>query len=145
MDGAVVERGKSHLVRDAAVQVFTAGRHRRMLVATQQRSDQSLLTVPATTAAARHRRQSWHDLNEYYSVPYHQYTRPVRAEFQEGTQCDLDNEYHIGRQETLPNLNEKASSIEEIDHFKHETARGKVHRSSDPQERAHISITTQTE
>ena len=72
VDGAVVERGKPHLVQDAAVQVFTAGRNRRMILAAEQRLSTSLVTT-----FDRRRRQSWHDVNEYHSVPYYQYTRAV--------------------------------------------------------------------
>lgn len=145
VDGAVVERGKPHVVRDAAVQVFTAGRHNRMLLAAKQTSSQPLLAVPNASAAARHRRHSWQDLNEYYSVPYYQYTRPVRAEFQEGTQCDMDNEVYVGKQETLSHVDEHVVTVLEMDEWKRDSARGTVHRSSDPMERAQISITTQTE
>ena len=78
-------------------------------------------------------------------MPYYQYTRPVRAEFQEGTQCDMDSEVYVGKQETLAHVDEHVVTVLEIDEWKRDSARGTVHRSSDPVERAQISITTQTE
>ncbi len=142
VDGAVVERGKPHLVQDAAVQVFTAGRNRRAIIAAQQRSNQTSLT---TTKFDRRRRQSWQDLNEYHSVPYYQYTRPVRLAFQEGTQCDIDNEYSVSRQEILPNIEEQVIHENNINDYTRENVQETVHHLSIPQERVHVSITTQTE
>ncbi|CAF0987094.1 unnamed protein product [Adineta ricciae] len=144
VDGAVVERGKPHLVQDAAVQVCLTGQNLRMVRSFQQKkhNEQSLLT---TNIVDRKRRHSWHDLNEYHSVPYYQYTRPVRAEFQEGTQCDLDNEYFIGQQEVLIDVEEHVTKANQIQKFRRDNARETIHYSSIPEEHAHISITTQTE
>jgi hypothetical protein len=69
--------------------VFIAGRNLRSILTTKQRYNQ----IPISTFD-RHRRQSWHDVNEYHSVPYYQYTRPPRLGYQDGVQCDLDNEHN---------------------------------------------------
>ncbi len=142
VDGAVVERGKPHLVQDAAVQVFTAGRNRRTIIEAQQRYNEASLT---TTKFDRRRRQSWQDLNEYHSVAYYQYTRPVRLAFHEGTQCDIDNEYSVSRQEILPNIEEQVINKNNMNAYTRENVHETVHHLSIPQERVHISITTQTE
>ncbi|CAF0776245.1 unnamed protein product [Adineta steineri] len=143
VDGAVVERGKPHLVQDAAIQVYTAGRNLRTIITAQKRHDETSSTT--TKKFDRHRRQSWHELNEYHSVSYYQYTRPVRAEFQASIQCDLDNEYFTSKQEILHNTNEQIIHENDINDFHYENARETVHNISIPQERAQISITTQTE
>ena len=144
VDGAVVERGKPHLVQDAAVQVFLTGRNLRTIGSFQPKKHHQQSFSPTTTVD-RNRRHSWHDLNEYHSVPYYQYTRPVRAEFQEGTQCDLDNEYFIGQQEVLTDMEEHVTKANQIHNFRRDNARETIHNSSIQEEHAHISITTQTE
>ena len=45
VDGAIVERGKPHLVQDAAVQVLTAGRNLRTILAAYQRYNQTAKTT----------------------------------------------------------------------------------------------------
>ena len=100
VDGAVVERGKPHLVQDAAVQVFTAGRNLRATREAEQRVNYH-----------RTRHQSWHDLNEYHSVPYHQYTRSSRLGSQEQIQCDLDYTTLIWNDQVRLDLDEQ--TIEE--------------------------------
>lgn len=87
VDGAVVERGKPHLVQDAAVQVFTTGRNRRSILEAEKRYNPSVMTT-----FNRRRRQSWHDVNEYHSVPYYQYTRPIHRGFHQSIQCQFDDE-----------------------------------------------------
>ncbi|CAF2527000.1 unnamed protein product [Rotaria sp. Silwood2] len=140
VDGAVVERGKPHLVQDAAIQVCTAGRNRRSILAAEQRYRQT-----SVSTFDRRRRHSWHDVNEYHSVPYYQYTRSVRSGNQEGVQCDLDNEHLISIQQFLPFIREeiveehKPTRIEE--HYAEET----VHTHRIPEHRVHVSIMTQTE
>ena len=139
VDGAVVERGKPHLVQDAAVQVFTAGRNRRSILAAEQRYNPSTLTT-----FDRRRRQSWHDVNEYHSVPYHQYTRSVRLGSQEASQCDMDNEYQISTQNNLSCLDESAE--EELSPARDEhVAQELIHDHSAVEDRAQVSIMTQTE
>jgi hypothetical protein len=142
VDGAVVERGKPHLVQDAAIQVFTAGRNRRAIIAAQQRYSPSLTT---TATVDRRRRQSWHDLNEYHSVPYYQYTRSALPEYQQGIQCDLDNEHLIGTQETLTEVEEEINYQYQIKDYKKEKVQQMIHHPSIPKDRIHVSITTQTE
>ncbi|CAF0755551.1 unnamed protein product [Didymodactylos carnosus] len=84
VDGAVVERGKAHMVQDAAIQVHTGGRSRRNLTLNDSAS--------RTTTYDRRRRQSWHDISEYRSVPYYQYSRPAKDCPQTGVQCNRDLE-----------------------------------------------------
>jgi hypothetical protein len=86
VDGAVVERGKPHLVKDAAIQVYMPSRARTSSVSSaEQHVDRS-----STNTFDRNRRQSWLDVSEYYSVAYYQYTRaPQQGRFME-IQCNLD-------------------------------------------------------
>ena len=140
VDGAVVERGKPHLVQDAAVQVFTAGRNRRTILAAEQRYNQTSIST-----SDRRRRQSWHDVNEYHSVPYYQYSRSVRSGNQEAIQCDLDNEQVISTQVYLPFLIEEIVDETKIQQAKKETASETIQKESTLQNRVQISITTQTE
>ncbi|CAF1166687.1 unnamed protein product [Rotaria sordida] len=139
VDGAVVERGKPHLVQDAAVQVSTSGRNLHAIISTQRRYNQT-----TTTTLDRRRRHSWHDVNEYHSVPYYQYTRAIRIGYQRGIQCDIDNEQLISKQEILSEVEE---TVDEnlIKDFKKEIVQEKIHHPSIPQNHIHISITTQTE
>ena len=101
----MVERGKPHLVQDAAVQVFTAGRHLRSILAAERQAKEKV--------SPRHRRQSWHDLPEYHSVPYYQYTRAVHSGTEIAVQCDLDGHYSRGREETLAEMEEGQPLIED--------------------------------
>ncbi len=141
VDGAVVERGKPHLVQDAAVQVFSAGRNLRAIIAAQKRYGQT----STNQTSDRRRRQSWHDVNEYHSVPYYQYTTSVHAEFQKNIQCDMDNEQSISQPEVLSDVEEEIVDEEKIKDFKRENLRETIHHPSLLQDRAHVSITTQTE
>ena len=134
MDGAVVERGKPHLVQDAAVQVFTAGRNLRATLAAEQRANYH-----------RRRRQSWHDLNEYHSVPYHQYTRSIRLGSHELIQCDLDQQPSTIDEPMLLDLDDQ--TIEEeysINITGPELLRETIHRSWTPPDRVLHSIPTPT-
>ena len=140
VDGAVVERGKPHLVQDAAVQVFTAGRNRRSILAAEQRYGQS--SMPSFD---RRRRHSWHDVNEYHSVPYYQYTRSIRSGYQNDIQCDLDNEQETSQQEYLPHLLEEMAEEDQADELEEHTALESVHNQSIVQHHVQISIMTQTE
>jgi len=139
VDGAVVERGKPHLVQDAAVQVFTTGRNRRSILEAEKRFNPT-----AVTTFNRRRRQSWHDVNEYHSVPYYQYTRAVRSGHQEYVQCDLDDEHLIGTQDTLASLDE---TLDEhlIEFITEHQAKESIHNQSLLHDRSQISIMTQTE
>jgi hypothetical protein len=141
VDGAVVERGKPHLVQDAAVQVFSAGRNLRAIIAAQQRYGQ----VSTSSTSDRRRRQSWHDVNEYHSVPYYQYTTSVHAEFQKSIQCDMDNEQSTSKPEVLSDVEEETVDDENIKDYKRENLRETIHHPSLLHVRAHVSITTQTE
>ncbi|CAF0907645.1 unnamed protein product [Didymodactylos carnosus] len=105
VDGAIVERGKAHMVQDAAIQVQIAGRSQRNLGLNES-------TVRMTTYDRR-RRQSWHDINEYRSIPYYQYTRPAKNCPQTGVQCNMDSEKPLSIVEEIPDdarLNKKAKN-----------------------------------
>ncbi|CAF2831836.1 unnamed protein product [Rotaria sp. Silwood2] len=142
VDGAVVERGRPHLVQDAAIQVFTSGRNLRTILSAQRRYNQTSIT---TTTADRRRRQSWHDINEYHSVPYYQYTCAVRKGSQKFIQCNMDNEHLISTQEILSDVEEETVDENHMKGFKKETVQQTIHHSSMLQDRVHISIMTQTE
>lgn len=140
VDGAVVERGKPHLVQDAAIQVSISSRNRHSLLLNEQRHRQIV-----TSKSDRRRRHSWHDINEYHSVPYYQYTRPIRLGNSEGVQCDLDNEHLISREETLPSINEETVDEHQTIRIERRTAAEIVHTQNVMQDRVQISIMTQTE
>jgi len=140
VDGAVVERGKPRLVQDAAIQVFTSGRNRRSILAAEQRYNQTTMST-----LDRHRRHSWHDVNEYHSVPYYQYSRFVRCGYQDGVQCDLDNEHVISTQEYLPFVAEETADENQVKHLEKQKASETVHNQSILRDRVKISIMTQTE
>ncbi|CAF1152410.1 unnamed protein product [Rotaria sordida] len=139
-DGAVVERGKPHLVQDAAIQVFTAGRNHRSILGTEQRYRQT-----SVSTFDRRRRHSWYDVNEYHSVPYYQYTRSVRSGNQEGVQCDMDNEHLISIQHCLPFVKEETVDEHQSTRMEEHYAEETVHYHRIPEHRAHVSIITQTE
>ncbi|CAF3459028.1 unnamed protein product [Rotaria socialis] len=142
VDGAVAERGKAHLVQDAAVQVLTQGRNLRALLSLQQRYNSTSIK----TTSDRRRRQSWHDVNEYHSVPYYQYTRAVQMGFQRYIQCNMDNEHFAtSRQEILPEVEEETVDENPIKIIKKEIVHETVHHSVIPQYRVRISIKTQTQ
>ena len=140
VDGAVVERGKPHLVQDAAVQVSISGRSYRSLLAGQQRYNQKLVST-----FDRRRRHSWHDVNEYHSVPYYQYTCFIRSGSHKAVQCNLDDERSKGTQEFLSHISEETIDEHQLHYMEEHTARETVHNQSIPQNRVHISIMTQTE
>ncbi|CAF1197573.1 unnamed protein product [Rotaria magnacalcarata] len=140
VDGAVVERGKPHLVQDAAVQVFTSGRNRHSIFSTELRYRQVIMPK-----IDRRRRHSWHEINEYHSVPYYQYTRSVRSGNSKGVQCDLDNEHLISSEEILPFINEEAVDEHQTTNLEQHNAAETVHNQPILYERVHVSIMTQTE
>ena len=135
VDGAVVERGKPHLVQDAAVQVFTAGRHLRSIVSAERQANERV--------SSRHRRQSWHDLPEYHSVPYHQYTRAVHSGSEISVQCDLDRSYSTGNQEMLLEMEEEEEMIEGLP--SKERLRSSIEPSLPITGRVRVSTMTQTD
>lgn len=141
VDGAIVERGKPHLVQDAAVQVLTSGRNLRTILAAYQRYNQT----SGSTTSERRRRHSWHDVNEYHSVPYYQYSNTMKNGYQQGIQCDLDNEQMTGKHEILSDVEEEAFDDENINDFRRENLREIVHHHSTPRDTVSVSITTQTE
>ncbi|CAF4949494.1 unnamed protein product [Rotaria sp. Silwood1] len=141
VDGAVVERGRPHLVQDAAIQVFTSGRNLRSILATQRHYNQTLIT----TTVDRRRRQSWQDVNEYHSVSYYQYTCAVRRGFHKNIQCNIDNEHLISKQEILSDVEEEIVDENQMKSFRKEKVQETIHHSLIPQDRVHISIMTQTE
>ena len=120
--------------------MLTAGRNLRAILANQQRFNQTALVT-----FNRRRRQSWHDVNEYHSVPYHQYTRCVRSGSQEYTQCDLDNEESISKERQLDLVEETAD--EDILSIIPEPERAdrKIHDDSVLNNYVQLSVTTQTE
>lgn len=76
-------------------------------------------------------------------MPYYQYTRAVRSGYQDGVQCDLDNEHVTSTQEYLPFLIEETT--EETQQAQQESAQETVHNQSTLQNRVQISMMTQTE
>jgi hypothetical protein len=137
VDGAIVERGKPHLVQDAAVQVLIEGRNLRSILSGQQQFKKQ--------TSDRRRRQSWHDVNEYHSVPYYQYTHSVQSGHEQSVQCNIDYETLESQQETLSDLEEETIDEDEMKDLKEEKLKEIIHNISIPQDRVHISITTQTE
>jgi hypothetical protein len=111
------------------------------LIAAQQRYNSTL----APTTSDRRRRQSWHDVNEYHSVPYYQYTSTAQKDFQEGVQCNMDNEQSISMQETLSDVEEESIEEYKVQVLKKEQVQETIHHAPEPQNRVHLSITTQTE
>ncbi len=140
VDGAVVERGKPHLVQDAAVQVYTEGRNCRSILAAEQRYNQISFST-----SNRDRRHSWHDVNEYHSVPYYQYTRAIKSEYQQAIQCDLDNEHVTSTQQFLSYPIEETVDENQVNKFEEHKAREIVHNQSILQDQVQISMITQTE
>jgi len=137
----VVERGKPHMVQDAAVQVFTAGRSRAsILLAEQQHQYQT-----HTRRYDRRRRHSWHDVNEYHSVPYFQYTSSIRSGYTVNIQCDMDNEHLTSKQEFLPFIKEEIVFEEQLTNVEKHRAQEIIQDQSVLEDRSQISITTQTE
>ena len=101
VDGAVVERGKPTLVQDVAVQVSLGNQSLRSKSSSEHRFD-----LKSASKVDRHRRHSWHNVNEYRSVPYHQYSRSVQPGCDQSIQCDLDQEYSFSNEHGLSRLEE---------------------------------------
>jgi len=141
VDGAVVERGKPHLVQDAAVQVYPTGRNHRSILTGEQRSNQIFVSK-----SNRRRRHSWHDVNEYHSVPYYQYTNSIRSRgYHQGVQCNMDDEYVTSKQKYLSFLIEETVDQNQFSQLEKSNARETVHNQSILKNRPRISIITQTE
>jgi hypothetical protein len=127
------------LVQDAAIQVSIGGRNLRSILSSEQRYHRTSITT-----FDRRRRQSWHDINEYHSVPYHQYTRCVRLGDQQATQCNMDNEHLISEQNVLSFVYETVDENQFRDIEEH-NAQEIIHNQSIPSNRVLVSIMTQTE
>ena len=132
VDGAVVERGKPTLVQDVAIQVSLGNQSLRSKSSNEHRFD-----LKVASKVDRHRRHSWHNVNEYRSVPYHQYSRSVQPGCDQTIQCDLDQEYSLSNEHALSRLEETEdentttttiTTKQSIDH-------ATVHRSSDRDDR----------
>ena len=141
MDGAVVERGKPHLVQDAAVQVFSAGRNLRSIKAAEERYGQK----SSQHSSDRRRRHSWHDVNEYHSVPYHQYTSFNHRSFAGGIQCDIDNQHLISQTEILPDVEEEITENDTMTDWKKENLSETIEYLIQTKNRVQVSVPTQTE
>lgn len=139
-DGAVVERGKPHLVQDAAVQVFTAGESLRSILSAERNAQDQYLRQ-----RNRRRRQSWHDLNEYHSVAYYQYTKPVRTGFDQSIQCHFHQPLMKSEEHFLNEIEEEHSLIKDFSLEKKDHSTETIHHIEPFDERVHISIMTQTE
>ena len=140
VDGVVVERGKPHLVQDAAVQVFTAGRHLRSILSMDKKANEHFREQ---TERRRCRRQSWIDLNEYHSVPYYQYSRSLRLGSQQSIQCNLDQHQSLSQmneEEEEHFIEENSFHYPQSDHVKEV-----IHYTFIPEERIQVSMMTQTE
>lgn len=137
-----MERGKPHLVQDTAIQVFSSGRNLRSIALAQQRYDEKEGKV---TTSNRRRRQSWHDINEYHSVPYHQYTTTVHQGFEKDIQCEIDNEQSKSKSEILHYVEEEIMDENRIKSLKAEYLQETIHQLIAPKDRVQISIMTQTE
>jgi hypothetical protein len=120
--------------------VFITGRNRRSILAAEQRYSQISISK-----FDRRRRQSWHDVNEYHSVPYYQYSRSIRLGSQEGIQCDMDNEHVTSTEQYLPFINEETVDENQLSQLEEYTAQETVHNQSILKNQVHISIMTQTE
>ena len=149
-DGAIVERGKPHLVQDAAIQVFTAGRHLRSILSSERQINEIYEKERQNGVRRRLRQQSWFDINEYQSVPYYQYTNILHLGIEQSIQCDLDQSIHFSQEKSLSSYEEEQT--EEIPYhidFPHSTKKDQVqtriHPDSPPKERVQISMMTQTE
>lgn len=142
MDGAVVERGKPHLVQDAAVQVFSAGRNLRSIKAAEERYG----LKSSQHSSDRRRRHSWHDVNEYHSVPYYQYTSFNHRSFEGGIQCDIDNQRLMSQTEILHEVEEEEITEDEnIKDWKKENLTETIEYSIELRNRVQVSVPTQTE
>jgi len=123
--------------------VFTSGRNLRTISAAQQRYNQT--TTTTTTASDRRRRHSWHELNEYHSVPYFQYTNSIQTGFQKSIQCNIDNEQLMSKPEILSGVEEEIVDEDKIKNLKKDYVQQTIHHLTIPKDRVQISITTQTE
>lgn len=141
VDGAVVERGKPRMVQDVAVQVYRAGQTLLSLLAARSRQmDQTV-----ATRYDRRRRHSWHDVNEYHSIPYFQYTSSIRPGPPKFVQCDIDNEQSTSQVQYLPFITEEMVEEQYVPRTERHTALESIHGQHLPSDRVQISITTKTE
>jgi hypothetical protein len=121
--------------------VSTSGRSYRSILETEQQYKKL-----AITTFDRRRRHSWHDVNEYHSVPYYQYTRAVQSGSDKSIQCNMDDdERSISIQQFLPHIKEETVDEHHLMRMEKHTAHETVHNQSMPQNRVLISIMTQTE
>ena len=140
VDGAVVERGKPRMVQDAAVQVFRAGQSLLSVLANQYRQfDHSV-----ATRYDRRRRHSWHDVNEYHSIPYFQYTSSIKPGPPKLVQCDIDNEQLKSQVQYLPFITEEMTEEHYLTHTEEHNAYETIHDLDLPRDRVQISMTTKT-
>ncbi|CAF1129915.1 unnamed protein product [Adineta ricciae] len=141
VDGAVVERGKPRMVQDAAVTVFRAGRTLLSLLTNQFQ----MISRSTVTRYDRRRRHSWHDVNEYHSIPYFQYTSIINPGLPQTIQCDLDNEQFKGQIQSLPFIREETTEEHYMMKLKEQKAKQTIHDQELLHDRVQISMTTQTE
>ncbi|CAF0758952.1 unnamed protein product [Adineta steineri] len=141
VDGAVVERGKPRMVQDAAVQVYVAGHSLRSIIAAQNQQ----LNRTVVTRYDRRRRHSWHDVNEYHSVPYFQYTSSIHCGSSIAIQCNEQSEHFMSTQEYLPFIEEETADEHYLMKTEKHNAQEIIHHYELPQYRAQINITTETE
>ncbi len=118
----------------------TAGLSYRSILEAEQRHNQ----VPFSTYN-RHRRHSWHDVNEYHSVSYYQYSRSVRSGCEKGIQCNMDDGHVTSTEEFLSSITEETVDEKQISQLEKYNAKETIHNQSIPQNRVQISIMTQTE
>ena len=130
----MIERGKPQLVQDTAIQVFTAGHHLRSILTNEKRFNQFLNDQRIN----RRRRQSWHELNEYHSVPYYQYSRAIRSGVEQSIQCNLDQTISTTRKIIL-------SQMQEEETIEDNSKQDKINQSIISLNRVQISTMTQTE
>ncbi|UJR29993.1 hypothetical protein I4U23_017540 [Adineta vaga] len=142
VDGAVVERGKPRMVQDAAVTVFLGG---RTLLSLLSSSQYQVFNHTILTRYDRRRRHSWHDVNEYHSIPYFQYTSSINRGSLKFIQCDLDNEQYTGQVQSLPFIQEETADEHSTMEFEEHNAREMIHNHEVPQDRVQISMKTQTD
>ncbi|CAF0767186.1 unnamed protein product [Adineta steineri] len=141
VDGAVVERGKPRMVQDAAVQVYVAGHSLRSIIAAQNQQ----LNRTVITRYDRRRRHSWHDVNEYHSVPYFQYTSSIHCGSSIAIQCNERSEHFMSTEEYLPFIEEETADEHYLMKTEKHNAQEIIHHYELPQYRAQINITTETD
>jgi hypothetical protein len=102
----VVERGKPRFVQDAAIQVFTAGQRLRAILSAEQQAADAV-AEQISQGDRRRRLQSWHELNEYHSVPYFQYTRTLQQGTSRMIQCDMDKSTSVAHGKLIERTSEQ--------------------------------------